>query len=290
MERELWSVLATLARRLDCFPYRGLYRTSDIVVIYLWAVIHDRPTVWATHANHWPSELRPWLPDQSTLSRRLRDDRVVRLFAAMEEQFLTIQVLVGRWIQVIDGKPLPIGGNSKDGDAHFGRGAGAIQNGYKLHAVWGAGPMPAVWGLASMNVSEKTMARRLIPHLPDGGYLLADAEYDCTALYDLAAEQGCQLLAPKRWKDRTGLGHRRVSPHRLRSIELMRKPFGKAIYRARTAIERRFGNCTAFDCGLAPLPAWVRRFPRVLLWVYAKLLINAARICRPQSQQLLAVA
>jgi hypothetical protein len=31
---------------------------------------------------------------------------------------------------------------------------------------------------------------------------------------------------------------------------------------------------------LAPLPAWVRGLPRVRTWVWAKLLINAARILK----------
>ena len=109
-----------------------------------------------------------------------------------------------------------------------------------------------------------------------GGYRLADAEYDCNALYDLAHANGHQLLAPKRQKHR-GLGHRRQSPYRLRSIELMQHPFGKLLYRFRRQIERDFGNLVSFGGGLICLPAWVRRFPRVCNWVQAKLLINAAR-------------
>lgn len=291
MERELWTVLAVLAERLDGSNGRGLFRTSDIVAVYFWAVIHDRPIVWSIDPDNWPRILRPsWLPSQSTMSRRLRSAEVPQLMHAMEQQFLSLQVLACRWIQMIDGKPLPVGGNSKDGDARFGQGAGTMQRGYKLHAVWGSGPVPLAWGLAHMGASEKTMARQLIPTLPSGGYLLGDAEYDCTALYDLAGQAGYQLVAEKRWRGRTGLGHRRQSPYRLRSIELLKHPFGQTLYQTRKAIERCFGNCTSFAGGLSPLPAWVRRFPRVRNWVHAKLLVNATRICRNRWSQLLATA
>jgi hypothetical protein len=69
-------------------------------------------------------------------------------------------------------------GIRKDPDVGYGRGAGGNQKGCKLHAVWGGGPMPIAWGLAPMNVSEKTMARHLIFTLPGGSYLLADSQYD----------------------------------------------------------------------------------------------------------------
>ena len=48
-------------------------------------------------------------------------------------------------------------------------------------------------------------------------------------------------------------------------------------HRDRTNIERKFGNCTSFGGGLAPLPSWVRRHRPVHLWVQAKLLIKAQR-------------
>ena len=120
------------------------------------------------------------------------------------------------------------------------------------------------------------MARRLIPTLPGSGYLLGDSEYDSNELYELAHQADHQLLARKRQKHR-GLGHRRQSLHRLRSIELLKSTFSKTLYRFRRQIERDFGNLVSFGGGLASLPAWVRRFPRVCNWVHAKLLINAAR-------------
>jgi hypothetical protein len=224
------------------------------------------------------------------MSRRLRKPEVAQLLLTIEQQFLGLELWACRWILIIDGKPLPVGGNSKDGDARFGRGAATIQKGYKLHAVWGSGPLPIAWALAPLSTSEKTLARELIPTLPAGGYLLADSEYDCAPLYDLAAKAGYQLVAEKRWKGRTGLGHRRQSPHRLRSIQLLRSRFGHDLFQVRPAIERCFGNCTSFGGGLSPLPAWVRRFHRVRNWVHAKLLLNATRFCRTHQINLLSNA
>ena len=54
---------------------------------------------------------------------------------------------------------------------------------------------------------------------PGGGYLLGDGNYDATALYDAAAAHNRQLVARPR-RPNAGRGHRRQSPHRLRSIAL----------------------------------------------------------------------
>ena len=129
-----------------------------------------------------------------------------------------------------------------------------------------------------MNVSEKTMARHLIPTLPGGGYLLADAQYDANPLYDLAAETGFQFVAKKiRDRGRGGLGHRRQSMGRLRSRELLATVFGRALFNQRNTIECRFGVWVSFGGGLGPLPAWVRRFSRVRNWVQAKIIVAGAR-------------
>jgi hypothetical protein len=58
----------------------------------------------------------------------------------------------------------------------------------------------------------------------------------------------------------------------------MRGAFGKSLYQERRSIERSYGNATSFASGLGPLPAWVRGWHRVHVWVSVKLLINAARI------------
>ena len=97
-------------------------------------------------------------------------------------------------------------------------------------------------------------------------------------LFDLAAVEGFQLVTKKTAsRSRGGLGHRRQSPSRVRSIELLRTSFGQALYKQRSAIECRFGTLTCVGGGLGPLPAWVRRFQRVRNWVQAKIILSGLR-------------
>jgi hypothetical protein len=292
MERELWRTLYMLSRMLDKPWGHWRYSTAEILAVYFWAVVHDRPTSWAADPAQWPDDLRPaWLPPQGTLSRRLRRPETVELMTEIEQRLVTLLGL-GQWlVQTIDAKPLPVSGVSRDPDIGRGRAARGFAQGYKFYAVWSAGPMPLAWGLAPMNTSEKTMARRLIPSLPGGGYLLGDGEYDANPLYDLATEAGFQLVA-KKTKDRGrgGLGHRRQSPGRLRSIELLKTEFGHDLYNQRNAIECRFGTLSSMGGGLAPLPGWVRRFRRVRHWVQAKILAAGARWINQHESQKLAFA
>lgn len=277
MERKLWNVLHAIAHQVgECFG-QWLYSEADVLMVYFWAAVHDRPMSWATDPQNWPADLRPRpLLSQSQLSRRMRKPKMVALMIDVENACQSLLGVARFWIARIDGKGLTVSLVTKDADAAYGRTGGGKAKGYKLHAVWSGGPLPITWALAPLNVSEKTVGRLLIPTLPGGGYLLGDAEYDANHLFDAAHEAGYQLLTPKRQKHR-GLGHRPQSPSRLRSIELMKQPFGKALYLFRRQIERDFGNLVSFGGGLICLPAWVRRFPRVRNWVHAKLLINAAR-------------
>lgn len=279
MERELWRVLYLLTRELDMPWGSWRYSTADVLGAYYWAVVHDRPTSWAADPEQWPDDLRPaLLPPPSTLYRRLRHPQTVMLMTAVEQHLVALLALGQCLVHIIDGKALAVSAVSKDPDAGYGYGAGARQKGYKLYAVWGRGPMPVAWGLAPMNTSERVMARGLIGDLPGGGYLVGDNQYDANYLYDLAAKAGFQLVAKKTSsRGRGGLGHRRQSPGRLRSIELLKTAFGRALYNARNAIECRFGALTCVGGGLSPLPAWVRRFNRVRNWVQAKIILAGVR-------------
>jgi hypothetical protein len=292
LERELWMALYLLTTVLDNPWGSWRYSTADVLGVYFWAAVHDRPTSWAANPKTWPDDLRPiLLPPQSTLSRRLRRPETVELMTAVEQHLLALVVVGNCLVHMVDGKALGVSGVSKDPDAGYGRGAGGMQKGYKLHAVWGRGPMPTAWGLAAINVSEKTMARWLMPDLPGGGYLVGDMQYDVNYLYDAAAESGFQFVAKKtRSRGAGGLGHRRQSAGRLRSIELSKTPFGRALFKQRNAIERCFGAWTSFGGGLGPLPAWVRRFSRVRSWVQAKILVSGLRWLILNAPQRLAFA
>jgi hypothetical protein len=280
MERELWESLCRLTVSFYNRAARAIYTDEVIIAVYFWAVVHDRPVHWACDASNWPPDLlrRP-LPSQSTMSRRLRKFSIEQILYDVENAILAMSWIRDRWLRVIDAKPLPVGGPSKDADARWGRGAGGIQKGYKLHVIWGDGPLPVAWELAGLNVSERKMALGLVSNLPGEGYLLGDRQYDSAALYEAAAEAGYQLIAPPQ---RTGraLGHRRQSPYRLRSLALLNIPFGRALFRYRHHIEHCFAQLTTFVGGLGPLPFWVRRFHRVRLWVHSKLLINAVHFLK----------
>jgi hypothetical protein len=279
MERELWPRLYHLVMEVgQSLRLIGvIYQPHIIVLVFLWAALHDRPVCWACDEKNWSTtRLRPaTLPDPSTLSRRLR-----RLDTAMLMRALVERLRQGeepRLIALIDGKPLPVGGASHDPEARYGRGAGMCAKGYKLYTIWGGRPVPEVYRVCSMNISEDKVAEEMIPELSGGGYLLGDGEYDANRVHDAAGAAGYQVVAPRKDPE-AGLGHRPQSPFRLRSIELFRSAFGRGLFAGRGAIERIYGSLTSFGGGLSPLPAWIRHLNRVWLWVSAKLLINAVRI------------
>jgi hypothetical protein len=281
MERELWPVLYRTTREVArAFHQKYVQIPGWILVLtMLWAALHDRPVQWACGADNWKStRLRlPRLPSARTMSRRIDGVSVGLLWHAIEQRLRELSSVHPGLIAFLDGKPLPIGGSTKDPDARYGRAAGVMAKGYKLHTVWSNRSTPEIWEVTPMNTAETTVAHRLIPHLTGGGYLLADGNYDSSELFDDARQRNYQLLTPLP-KGKAGSGGHYQSPHRLRSIAMMQGEFGPDLYAARGAIERDYGNATSFGGGLAPLPAWVRGIDRVRTWVWAKLLINAVRI------------
>jgi Transposase DDE domain len=291
MERELWLVLYKLARECDPAPCWELVTFFDhqIVGVFLWAVVHDRPVSWACDPLSWPKGLwKGKLPSQSTLSRRLPTTEVQRLLGTMEGQLASLKQ--GGFVLLLDGKPLVVGTHSKDRDASWGRAGRGYAKGYKLHAIYDRGPLPIAWEVASLNVSEPEVAARLVSLLEGGGgYILGDKAFDSNPLHAVATSRGYQLVAERK-RPGTGLGHRRHAPGRLRSIELLRTEFGRDLYHCRDDIERQFGWLTNHGSGLAPLPAWVRRPARLRLWIQAKLLLHATYVYLYHPTSSLAIA
>lgn len=274
MERELWVALYFLCQEFDRSKGNAFYRDWEIAVIYFWAVIHDRPTSWACQRNNWESSSIPVrLPNQSTLSRRLRTANIDQLIESVFEHF-TVFTLLRRYL-CIDGKPLTIGDHSRDPDARNGWAGFGFAKGYKLHAIWGNGPIPLCFEVTSLNVGEAKVARKLIGQLDHRAYIVGDRQYDSNPLHEVAREQNCQLIAEQ--KNRTGrlAGNRKHSPNRIKCFEILKTPKGQRLLKYRDQIERRFGKLTCHGAGLGPLPAWVRTIQRVKLWVKAKLIINA---------------
>jgi IS5 family transposase len=280
MERELWPSLYPVLREVakDFRQKYVSYQPWVLAAVFLWAALHDRPVSWACKAAHWSTtRLRPLrLPSHSTLSRRV-DGVAVGAFLRLVEQRLRQRGDV-RLAALLDGKPLPVSNVSKDKDARRGRGAGGMAKGYKLHTLWAGRPLPEAWEVTPLNEAEAVVAGRLLRQAPGAGYVLADGNYDSSPLHDTAAAAGYQLVAPL--PENAGAGHRYQSRHRLRVRDLLAGEFGRALYAGRRQIEQAYGNAVSFAGGLAALPAWVRGRDRVRTWVWAKLLINAARILR----------
>lgn len=279
MERELWPPLyrSLLDVAADVRQKGTTYQPGLIVAVLLWAALHDRPIQGACDPRNWHTPLRPIkLPSPATMSRRLGDIAVAVILRAMERRLRESRP--PDLVQVIDGKPLPVGGLSHDGDARCGHGAGLLAKGYKLHAIWAGRPMPESWAIEPLNINEARVAPALIERDAFEGYLLGDNQFDSSALYDLAAARGLRLVAARKDPE-AGIspGHYQ-SPHRLSAIALMGRSFGGELFTMRGRIEGCYGNATSFAGGLAPLPAWVRRSHRVHRWVWAKLLINGVRI------------
>jgi hypothetical protein len=196
------------------------FQPHTIILVFLWAALHDRPVCWACGERNWcMTTVRPFsLPRPSTLSRRLR-----RVDTAMLVRALVLRLHQEgdpRLLAVVDAKPLPVGGASQDPEARCGRSAGMLAKGYKLYAIWETRPVPEVYQVYPMNVSESKVSEEMIPQLTGGGYLLGDGEYDASPVFDAAGAAGYQLLAPRKDPE-AGLDHRYQSPYRLRSIELM---------------------------------------------------------------------
>jgi hypothetical protein len=289
MELERWGELSAAV----CAVAAGWERrardrhcTALIVRVYLWAALFDRPVSWACRAENWRPSARPAeLPDQSTMSRRTRRDDFMAFLARVGERLNGKAATLSKpaLVKVVDGKPLELPNHTTDRDATWGRGVSRTAVGYKLHAVFSPGnPMPDAFAVTTLNVCEKRMAARMVRRLPGGGYLLGDAHFDASWLFDYCHHHGHRLVCP-RAKPGTGLGHHYVSPHRRRAIDMLESPaalnpFGAGLYDARTGIERDFSQLVCFGGGLATLPPWVRRIWRVRHWVMSKLLINAARI------------
>lgn len=210
------------------------------------------------------------------MSRRLRLPRIVALLAQLERRVIAPQKPGLFWM--IDGKPLVIGGCSKDRQAGYGRAANSMAKGYKIHAVVAPDGAVAAWRLAPMNGDERVMARRLLRDADIQGYVVGDSNYDSNPLHAVCDRRnGLYLLARRRKGRGHGLGRHKRSAGRLHSVQLLENPFpafAAGLLEQRVEIERRFVQLVNWAGGLACLPAWVRSHRRVQRWVQAKLVLT----------------
>jgi hypothetical protein len=287
MERELWRWITWGLKRLPRWcPRGGVYDNRAALAVALWAALHDRSVSWACRRDSWPVQAwRRRLPDQSTMSRRLRDPRVIGDLRALVHILQRRLDAGAGGTLLVDGKPLAVSRFSADSDARVGWGAGGHSIGYKLHALIDSLGRLLAWEVEPMNTAECVVARVLIEQaaahgaLPGGGVLLGDASYDSNHLHAAAHRRGLRLIAPRRKAGRSLSTSHRQHPGRLASIKLTEHD-GRAAEHymiERRGVERYFGTLATWGGGLFGLPAWARRLHRVRCWVAAKLVLNAAR-------------
>jgi len=284
MERELYRSLYETVYQLGRSRRTKHVVFSDvrIVLVYFWAVLHDRPIRWACRSSQWPAAARQFsLPSESTMSRRLRRDEVRALMDDVEVALRNRHPADA--LMLIDAKPLPVGSGTKDPDAVAGFAGSGLGKGYKLHMICDSQRIPIAWTVVAMNHNEAKIAPELVARLParsmsDLGLLAGDTAYDNNFLYDLTAQRGWLLYAPR--KQGKGFGHYRHSPWRMLVQRDMPSWWRRELESLRKIVERCFAHLTGGTLGLKPLPSWVRGLRRVHQWVQAKIiiyLVNRAR-------------
>lgn len=289
MDRELYRlILQELRKTTPHLPIRGTYTDQEIVSVFYFAVLNNRPVSWACDRRNWPicylSHGRS-LPSQSQMSRRLRTASVSQLLDQIEQQvFHSDKSEVTSPFELawyLDGRPLVVSKHSRDRYARFGRASRGIGRGYKLHLLLGCRGTIGDYRVTPMNRDERPMARRMLRRAKIQGYVLGDANYDDDGLHEICEKRGnLTMITPPRQKNAKGFGHRKYTASRRDCIQRQRDPFPEFVeqmMRQRYRIDTFFGQQTSCGEGLWSLPPWVRTFPRVYRWIQAKLALLVLR-------------
>jgi len=254
-------------------PRRCDFCDEVVLFIYLLAVLRNRSPHWACDKRNWLLWARRLpCPSYSQLMRRLKTDSVHQGIYRLNT---TLRSRLPRTAEkAVDGKPLVVGGYSKDPDARWGQvPPHGWACGYKLHAVVDSAGAIEVCTVTPLNGGESSVARQLVQGLDLRGALVrGDSNYDSNLLYAAIARRGGRLLAPRK-RPGTALGHRPHHADRLRAVaELEHDPQGLPLHRRlRNRAEQAFAHLTNLPYGLSPLPNFVRRQERVSRWVQAKI-------------------
>jgi hypothetical protein len=278
MSSHVWRLVYQSLRRVNRrIPKQGRacqYSDTLIVGMYLWTVFHDRPLCWAVDRSNYSSLFRPRkLPSRSQFGRRIKSARCQMLLEALNRELASVDDVPN--IFLMDSRPLRVGAYSRDPDVRTGYTKDGFAKGYKLHALATKQGSIVAWRLTALNRNDKPVAWELINEARPRGMVLADGSYDSGKLYDHVLEYGALLLTPL--PDNVGGGHRPQSRARLLAARMWANG-AEVLYGDRLGIERIFSQQSSFGGGLAPLPAWVRRWERVYRWITAKLMLYHARL------------
>ncbi len=280
MSSQVWKTVYRMIRLVNRsvprIGRRPTYPDTLIVSMYLWSVWHDRPLCWAAERTNYTSLFRPGrLPSRSQFCRRVKTSRCQAILDGVYRRLAEMGSADASGITLMDGRGLRVHSHSTDPDATRGYASGGYGRGYKVHALARENGRFIGIRVTPMNVAEKLAARELIDQHRPFGILLGDQGYDSGPLYDYADERGIILITPL--IKNAGAGHRQQSKARMFAKTLWARGV-ETLYKRRNAIERFFGQLSAFGGGLAPLPPWVRRLERVERWITAKVIIYHARL------------
>ena len=287
------ATFAPLARR----PAGCTYPDAIVVLVYFLTVVRGRSPCWASAKANWPLWMRRLdCPGYSQLSRRLKSASVRQLIERINQHLR--QRLPRSTQKLCDGKPLLVGGFSKDSDSAWGVLPGdGWGRGYKVHVLCdeSCGAVDA-FAVTALDRGEPTVMRRLVLGTRNldlqGNTLRGDSNYDSNRLYRAVAQRGGRLIAPRK-KPFTGIGHHPQHPDRLRAIsELEGVPNPREALRQharhRVRVEQGLALLTNLPFGLAPLPNFVRRQQRVQRWVLAKITLYHLYLSLRHQQKLAA--
>lgn len=260
-----------------------VYSDSLVALIYFLGVVRGRSPRWASDVRNRPLWMRRLgRPSYSQLLRRLKTASVSRLVRTLNDEFRA--ELPSSDEKLCDGKPLVVGGYSKDPDADEGKlpGDGCWGRGYKVHVILdGRSGAVEAFDVTALGAGEPTVMARLVTDVAGpagvlrGAVMRGDSNYDSNPLYRAVADDGGGRLVAPRKRPGTGLGHHPHHADRLRAIEeLERTERGLAEHRRhRVRVEQGLAHLTNLPCGLSPLPNFVRRRRRVAMWVLAKITV-----------------
>jgi len=287
MERDLWkTIIAAIKALPPRSPRNSVYTNKHILAVIFWAALHDRPILWACKRSSWPIQAwRRILPDQSTMSRRMREPMLLEDIGWIIERVQ--RALPEHRLLLTDGKAYPIADRTNDPEAITGWASGRYAKGYKLHVIIDEGHRLLGWRIESMNQGEPTICRELVQELDRRSrkqVMVGDAGYSSNQLHLMSASRNIRLIAP-RAKPGAGFGWRRHHRDRLSSTRLTEDRGGwmwPMLRARRGGVERYFSGLVTSCVGADHLPSWVRSLRRTRLWIGAKLAINAARIVRNQ--------
>jgi hypothetical protein len=303
LDREIWANVMNAVKRaakaVGRVGRRCVYADRLIAAMYLWCVWHDRPLSWACDRVHYNTLFRPRrLPSVSQFTRRVKTDALRRILQRVHDELAAVSLATP--LSYLDGKPLVVGGASKDRDARRGRAVGGFGKGYKLHALVSEDGRIPTWSVTPLNAAEHVVAQALCLRLPPSrpaaaaaampwvdAMVLGDSGYDSAPLHKViqAASNAC-LLTPLRGQQRVkdGVHHpvtlRQMGGARREAVVVWRDHprLARFVLKRRIGVENTFSALTCAGGGLGPLPAWTRTLGRVTRWVGGKIILYHARL------------